>query len=66
MASLDYTGLVVAQRAYFPTVTTRLASRRVANARGVLYHGARLDSGVRYPPCGEDKRTHGAISTLTP
>ena len=36
------------------------------NARGVLYHGAKLDPGVKYPPYSEHERTHGLIQKLMP
>ena len=36
------------------------------NARGVLYHGALLDPGVKYPPYGEHKGIHDAIMHLMP
>ena len=36
------------------------------NARGVLYHGAKLDPGVKYPPYAEHERTHGIIGKLMP
>ena len=47
MASLDNTGLLVAQRAYLPTVTTRLTGW-VTKARGVLSTapGATPESGT--------------------
>lgn len=36
------------------------------NARGVLYHGAKIDPGVKYPPDSEHERMHGIIGKLTP
>jgi hypothetical protein len=36
------------------------------NARGVLYHGAKLDPGVKYPPNSEHERAHGLIGKLMP
>ncbi len=36
------------------------------NARGVLYHGAKLDPGVKYPPYSEHERLHGIIAKLMP
>jgi aldehyde dehydrogenase (NAD+) len=36
------------------------------NARGVLYHGAKIDPGVKYPPYSEHERMHGIIGKLTP
>jgi aldehyde dehydrogenase (NAD+) len=36
------------------------------NPRGVLYHGAALDPGVKYPPYGEHERVHGIIEHLMP
>jgi acyl-CoA reductase-like NAD-dependent aldehyde dehydrogenase len=37
-----------------------------ANARGVLYHGAKLDPSVKYPPYPEHERMHGIIGKLMP
>jgi len=37
-----------------------------ANARGVLYHSARIDPGVKYPPYSEHERMHGIIGKLMP
>ena len=36
------------------------------NARGVLYHGAKLDPSVKYPPYSEHKRMHQLIGKLMP
>jgi aldehyde dehydrogenase (NAD+) len=36
------------------------------NARGVLYHSAALDPGVKYPPYSEHERIHGLIGKLMP
>ena len=36
------------------------------NARGVLYHGAKLDPSVKYPPYSEHKRMHRLIGKLMP
>jgi aldehyde dehydrogenase (NAD+) len=38
----------------------------VTNARGVLYHGAMLDPGFKYPPYSEHQRMHGIIAKLMP
>jgi aldehyde dehydrogenase (NAD+) len=34
------------------------------NARGVLYHSARIDPGVKYPPCPEHTRERQAMQKL--
>jgi acyl-CoA reductase-like NAD-dependent aldehyde dehydrogenase len=36
------------------------------NARGVLYHGAALDPGVKYPPYAEHAPVHHVIERLMP
>jgi aldehyde dehydrogenase (NAD+) len=36
------------------------------NARGVLYHGAALDPGVKYPPYGTNHAVHEVIERLMP
>ncbi|WP_042424264.1 aldehyde dehydrogenase family protein [Streptacidiphilus anmyonensis] len=44
----------------------RFGFEAFTNARGVLYHGSRLDPGVKYPPYAEHERMHGVISKLMP
>jgi acyl-CoA reductase-like NAD-dependent aldehyde dehydrogenase len=36
------------------------------NARGVLYHGAALDPGVKYPPYATNHAVHAVIERLMP
>ena len=36
------------------------------NASGVLYHGAVLDPGFKYPPYSEHERMHRIIAKLMP
>jgi aldehyde dehydrogenase (NAD+) len=44
----------------------RFGFEAFTNARGVLYHGAKLDPAVKYPPYSEHERMHGLIGKLMP
>ena len=44
----------------------RFGFEAFTNAREVLYHGATLDPGVKYPPYGEHTRAHEVIEKLMP
>ena len=53
MPNADYSTLVVQQRA-------------CSSRRGVMYHSAKIDSGVRYPPYSQHTFERKIVSRLTP
>ena len=44
----------------------RFGFEAFTNARGVLYHGAKLDPGVKYPPYAKHPEVHKTIEKLMP
>jgi hypothetical protein len=47
-----------------PSATRRWGFEAFTNAREVLYHSARIDPGVKYPPYAEHTREHQLMDKL--